>query len=322
LICAGCSVRARWHPGSIALHFVAILCLFVLGCSSSQESILSAEDITALNQHSLSVPYVLGIGDAIAIKFFRHEELNDEVTIRPDGKISLLLVDDVTAAGLTPAELDAYLSRKYSTYLHVLDVGDEITVRWEGTDVSPSKVTVGASGTITLERIGEIQVKGYTLARLRSLLQDRYADMVPSPAVVVESKGLELPEVTVAVKTFAGRNVYVSGEVFRPQMVPMEGMVTVLGAVIRAGGANRNADLRRAVLIRHDGQGGADTCLIDLQAIQRGNMPDVQLQPYDVVYLPRTGIAELSLFVQQYVHNLIPVQFNFIYNLNPQLEVK
>lgn len=58
-------------------------------------------------------PYVLQVGDELAIKFYTNPELNEEVIVRPDGMISLQLINDVLAAGRTPAELDADLTKRY-----------------------------------------------------------------------------------------------------------------------------------------------------------------------------------------------------------------
>ena len=61
-------------------------------------------------------PYVLQRGDEITIKVFNNLELLDTVTVRPDGKITALLLDDVDAAGLTAAELDAALTTGYGKF--------------------------------------------------------------------------------------------------------------------------------------------------------------------------------------------------------------
>lgn len=61
--------------------------------------------------------YTLQIGDELDIKFFYDPELNEKVTIRPDGKISLGLIDDLQAAGLTPAQLDQEITHRYSEVL-------------------------------------------------------------------------------------------------------------------------------------------------------------------------------------------------------------
>ncbi len=61
--------------------------------------------------------YYLQPGDNLEIKFFYNPELNESVIIRPDGKISLQLIDEIQAAGLTPSQLDKLLTKKYSSQL-------------------------------------------------------------------------------------------------------------------------------------------------------------------------------------------------------------
>ena len=51
----------------------------------------------------------IGIGDQLEIKFRYWPELNEIQNVRPDGKITLQMVNDVQAAGLTPEELDKKL---------------------------------------------------------------------------------------------------------------------------------------------------------------------------------------------------------------------
>ena len=51
-------------------------------------------------------PYVLKSGDVIAIRFWGNSDLDEEVLVRPDGRVSLPFVDEVDAAGLTLTELD------------------------------------------------------------------------------------------------------------------------------------------------------------------------------------------------------------------------
>ena len=53
--------------------------------------------------------FVLGPEDVLSIVFWRDKEMSTQVTVRPDGKISLPLLDEVQAAGLTPSELRARL---------------------------------------------------------------------------------------------------------------------------------------------------------------------------------------------------------------------
>ncbi|MCP3875275.1 MAG: polysaccharide export protein [Desulfobacteraceae bacterium] len=62
-------------------------------------------------------PYVLKVGDRISVKFYYDPELNEELVIRPDGMISLQLINEVKASGLTPMDLQTLLKNKYSTVL-------------------------------------------------------------------------------------------------------------------------------------------------------------------------------------------------------------
>ena len=57
--------------------------------------------------------YHLQPGDAIEVFVYRHPELSRRAMIRPDGKITLPLLDDVVAAGKSPEELDTDLTERY-----------------------------------------------------------------------------------------------------------------------------------------------------------------------------------------------------------------
>jgi polysaccharide export outer membrane protein len=54
--------------------------------------------------------YVIGPDDSLAIVFWREKELSSEVVVRPDGMISLPLLNDVRAEGLTPEQLRGALT--------------------------------------------------------------------------------------------------------------------------------------------------------------------------------------------------------------------
>jgi protein involved in polysaccharide export with SLBB domain len=61
--------------------------------------------------------YRIAIGDKITVKLFYNPDLNQEVVVRPDGKISLLLVHEMNAVGLTPSALTDRLTESYSKQL-------------------------------------------------------------------------------------------------------------------------------------------------------------------------------------------------------------
>ncbi len=66
--------------------------------------------------------YVIGIPDVLRIVVWRNDELSVLVPVRRDGKISVPLVDDVQAAGLTPHELKEVLTEALAEYVTAPDV--------------------------------------------------------------------------------------------------------------------------------------------------------------------------------------------------------
>jgi polysaccharide export outer membrane protein len=66
---------------------------------------------------SLPADYVIGAEDILSIRYWKDENLSTDVAVRPDGKISLQLLNDVDAAGLTPEQLRLKLMEQSKRYL-------------------------------------------------------------------------------------------------------------------------------------------------------------------------------------------------------------
>ena len=94
---------------------VSIL-LISVGCATTQQS---AQKPQAVGSAAIAVntAYTIQPGDTLDIKFFFNPELNETVSVRPDGFISLQLVDEVNAAGLEPQQLKKKLTELYSREL-------------------------------------------------------------------------------------------------------------------------------------------------------------------------------------------------------------
>jgi len=60
---------------------------------------------------TLPAGYLIGPDDVLTIVFWREKDMSAEVTVRPDGKISLPLLNDVDAAGITPEQLRLNLEK-------------------------------------------------------------------------------------------------------------------------------------------------------------------------------------------------------------------
>jgi len=60
--------------------------------------------------------YIIGLEDVLEISVWRNPDLSRQVTVRPDGRISLPLIGDVTAVGLTTSELRDSITEKLTEY--------------------------------------------------------------------------------------------------------------------------------------------------------------------------------------------------------------
>jgi polysaccharide biosynthesis/export protein len=70
--------------------------------------------------HPASLPageYVIGPDDVLAVNVWKEDEISRQVPVRPDGRVSLPLIGDVQAAGLTPLELQQSIRARLAAYL-------------------------------------------------------------------------------------------------------------------------------------------------------------------------------------------------------------
>src|SRR4029077_12397227 len=66
--------------------------------------------------------YQIGPEDVLDISVWKNPELSRTVPVRPDGKVSLPLVNDIQAAGLTPTDLREQVSTKLAEYIPAPEV--------------------------------------------------------------------------------------------------------------------------------------------------------------------------------------------------------
>lgn len=74
--------------------------------------------IDNIDASAMDGEYRIGHGDQMRISFLYNKDFNlDEIKVRPDGRISLPLVGEVRAAGMTPSQLDSIITSEYATIL-------------------------------------------------------------------------------------------------------------------------------------------------------------------------------------------------------------
>jgi polysaccharide export outer membrane protein len=66
---------------------------------------------------TVSANYVIGADDSLKIDVWHEQQLSVTVPVRPDGKITLPLINDIQAAGYTPMQLEADLTARLSKFV-------------------------------------------------------------------------------------------------------------------------------------------------------------------------------------------------------------
>jgi polysaccharide export outer membrane protein len=84
---------------------LVIALMVTAGATTAAAQALEMAPVAAAADDRLPPDYVIGADDVLTIQFWSEKDMSAEVTVRPDGKIALPLLNDVPAAGLTPEEL-------------------------------------------------------------------------------------------------------------------------------------------------------------------------------------------------------------------------
>lgn len=165
-------------------------------------------------------------------------------------------------------------------------------------------VTVQPDGRITLPLVPPIMVADRSTQQAEYALAEAY------------SAQLVRPDVSVSVKQASPLKVFVGGEVDKPGVYDMPGDIDALQAVIMAGGFKTSARKSEVVVIRrgNNGQPMMRTANLNQSLYQPLGSESVPLRRYDVIYVPRSTIANVGLFVQQYLRDAIPLSFSYSLN--------
>jgi polysaccharide export outer membrane protein len=253
-----------------------------------------------------SPAYQVGPGDTLEINVYGNDDLSRIPTVQTNGAILYPLLGEVQVAGLTVAEIQ----RKMTSLLekdYLVNPQVEVKVREYNSQFvsvvgevnSPGRkplrgrtrlidVLVDAGG-FTPRASGEVvitRVDG-TFAGGERTITIRLSGGGAAPTAQ-DAVNLELPlrngDIISAPPKFY---VTVDGEVNRPGRYPIEGNLTVTGALSLAGGRTRfGAD--DVQLRRIDPETGKTTIIkVDLGKVRKGKKPDPVLIPNDVISVPR-----------------------------------
>ena len=106
-----------WH------RLVSVLALTAASavCASAAGQNAAARPASAVAPAAAAAPsadeYVIGPDDVLSISFWREKDLSADVTVRPDGKVTVPLLNDVMASGRTPEQLRDAIQQMARAYL-------------------------------------------------------------------------------------------------------------------------------------------------------------------------------------------------------------
>ncbi|MDX2457216.1 MAG: polysaccharide export protein [Gammaproteobacteria bacterium] len=98
---------------SFCMIWLGFFLLLLSGCATTDFPPLEGGPAPA----QVTPDYIIGAGDTIDIFVWRNPELSSGVTVRPDGKITTPLVEDVPASGKTPTQLARDMEKELSVYV-------------------------------------------------------------------------------------------------------------------------------------------------------------------------------------------------------------
>ncbi|HEX7029130.1 MAG TPA: XrtA/PEP-CTERM system exopolysaccharide export protein [Gammaproteobacteria bacterium] len=104
-----------------------LLALCLAGCASNSAPPAAG---FAASANAMAVDqYHIGVDDVVTVSVWQNEELSVTVPVRPDGRISMPLLGDVQAGGLTPQQVGANIKRALEQYIrnpHVVVILEEL----------------------------------------------------------------------------------------------------------------------------------------------------------------------------------------------------
>lgn len=179
--------------------------------------------------------------------------------------------------------------------------GSVVEVRFYYTPELDVVQTVLPDGTVSLPLVGSYPAAGKSPRQVERELTMLY------------SRELLEPELSIIVQGLPHQAVAIGGEVENPGRLEMPDSITVLEAVLQAGGPLRaSADVTRVVVVRET-EGRRQGYLVDLGPALRGeSAAPFYLHPQDMVFVPPTRVTMMNQWIEQYINKMVP-QFGFTF---------
>ncbi|RZV42178.1 MAG: polysaccharide export protein [Acidimicrobiales bacterium] len=184
--------------------------------------------------------------------------------------------------------------------------GDQIDVVVQSAPELSRTLTVGPDGRITMPMSAPIMAAGRSLPYVQDQLKAELAKQLRDPTVAVTSRA------------FAPQQIFIGGQVGQQGSYTIPGPIGSLEAILMAGGFLPSAKTTEVVVLRRAPNGGLMMRVINhkhgMKNI-RSYADNMQLRRGDIIFVPRSNISEVGLFVQQYFRDALPFTLGLSYNL-------
>lgn len=190
-------------------------------------------------------------------------------------------------------------------YQYRLGAGDALRLAFVVEEGLDTDVVLGPDGQGAFPAVGPVSVGGLTVRDASQRLTEAYYGV------------LRNPQVQITVTTYGASQIYVGGEVKTPGVVQIRGEMNSAQAILAAGGFAETAGTGKVIVLRRVADGRLASRIVDARAlINADQRQDFLLHPGDLIFVPRSKIAEVNLFVRQYLNGVLPFNFGFSYDLN------
>jgi polysaccharide export outer membrane protein len=287
------------------LLFIFITSIFITSIIISPLKVIAEEE-----------EYMIGVKDVLEVTMtWGNQTISHTATVPPDGKISLPMIDDIQAKGLSPLQLKEGIMQRLNKIVYNPDVTvivkgingktiiisndsrvssqsstvtteeDEYTIGAEdvlqiviwGNDALSKEVRVRPDGKISLPLINDLQAEGLSPIQLSDSIAKRLKEFVDDP------------DVTVIVREINSFKISINGEVVRPGVIKLQSKTTIIEAISLAGGVTEWASPNRITVVRKD-KNGEKRILVRYNDILKGKDPEgnILLKPGDTIIVPRS----------------------------------
>ncbi len=180
---------------------------------------------------------------------------------------------------ITQQEVLQKLEQVRSSQSYKLQPGDLVNIQVFREESMERTLRISGNGTITFPLVGAVSVAGLSQQEAEERLADKLKIYLRSP------------QVSILVKEYGNKSVYVLGQVQKPAaiQIPPEKSLTVLEAITSVGGFTEVANISKVRVLRM--QNGKQTAIdVDISQItKQGNKAmDIALMPGDVVFVPQS----------------------------------